>query len=65
LDAGLLEELPDEFAAFGAVVVEGFVGPLSGDQDAAPGDAEMFEFVGVAFASSGCCGGSGALGWMP
>ena len=39
LDTGLLEELPNEFAAFGAVVIQSLVRPLAGDQDAAPGDA--------------------------
>jgi hypothetical protein len=38
LDAGLFEELPNEFATFGAVIVEGFVGPFAGDQNTAPGD---------------------------
>jgi hypothetical protein len=50
LDAGGLEELPNEFAAFGAVVVEGFVGPFA--QDAAPSDAEVFRSVGLALAAS-------------
>jgi hypothetical protein len=29
LDAGLFEELPDEFGAFGPVVVEAFAGPFA------------------------------------
>jgi hypothetical protein len=29
LDAGLLQELPNKCAAFGAVIIEGFVGPLA------------------------------------
>jgi hypothetical protein len=29
LDAGLLEELPNEFSALGPVVLQGFVGPLN------------------------------------
>lgn len=39
LDAGGVEELPNEFAPFGAVIIEGLVGPFAGDQDAAAGDA--------------------------
>jgi hypothetical protein len=52
LDACGFEELPNEFAAFGAVVVEGFVGPLSGDQNTAPGDTEVLGLVGLALAAS-------------
>jgi hypothetical protein len=52
LDADGLEELSNEFAAFGAVVVESFVGPFAGDQDAAPSDAEVFRSVGRDW--SGC-----------
>jgi hypothetical protein len=62
LDARLLKELPNEFAAFGAVVVEGFVGPFAGDQDAASGDAEVFGLVGFALAASRGHGVSGAFG---
>jgi hypothetical protein len=62
LDAGGFEELPNEFAAFGAVVVKGFVGPFPGDQDAASGDAEVFVLVGFVLASAGGCGVSGAVG---
>jgi hypothetical protein len=61
LYAGLFQELSNECAAFGAVIVEGFVGPFPGDEDAAPGDAKVFDFVGVAFASSGCHGVPGAF----
>ena len=62
LNTGGLEELPNKFAAFGAVVREGLVRPLPGDQDAAPGDAEVFGFVGFAFAVPGGHGVSGAVG---
>ncbi|MDT7596991.1 MAG: hypothetical protein QOJ06_2537, partial [Pseudonocardiales bacterium] len=50
LDADIQQKLPNEFAAFGAVVVKGLVGPFPGDQDAAPGDAEVFVLVGFALA---------------
>ena len=56
------EELPNEFAAFGAVVIEGLVGPFAGDQDAASGDAQVFGLVGFALAASGCHGVPGAVG---
>jgi hypothetical protein len=62
LNAGLLKKLPNEFATFGAVIVEGLVGPLAGDEDAAAGDAQMVELVGFAFAPSGGHGVSGAFG---
>ncbi|PZS23059.1 MAG: hypothetical protein DLM60_03300, partial [Pseudonocardiales bacterium] len=62
LDADLFEELPNEFAAFGAVVIEGLVRPLPGHQNAPAGDAEVFGLVGFAFAASRCHGVSGALG---
>jgi hypothetical protein len=62
VDAGILEELPNEFSAFGAVVIECFVGPLPGHQDAAAADAQVFGFVGLAFAQSGRQGVSGAVG---
>jgi hypothetical protein len=62
LNAGGVEELPNEFAAFGAVVVEGFVGPFTGDQDAASGDTEVLGLVGFALAATRGHGVSGALG---
>jgi hypothetical protein len=31
LDPGGLEELPDEFAAFSAVIIEGLAGPFPGN----------------------------------
>ena len=62
LNAGGFEELPNEFAAVCAVVIESLVRPLSGDQDAASGDAEVFGFVGFALAASGGHGVSGAFG---
>jgi hypothetical protein len=58
----LFEELPNEFPAFGAVIVEGFVGPFAGDEHAASGDSEVFELVGFALAASRCHGVAGALG---
>jgi hypothetical protein len=50
LDIGLFEQLPNKCCPFGAVVIEGFVGPFAGDQDATSGDAEVFGFVGFALA---------------
>jgi hypothetical protein len=65
LDAGGVEELPNEFATFGAVIVEGFVGPFAGDQDAAPSDPQVFESVSFAFAASRGHGVPGTLGLDP
>jgi hypothetical protein len=62
LDAGLLKQLSNEFAAFGAVIIEGLVRPFAGDQDTSSGDAEVFGLVCFAFAASGRDGVSGALG---
>ena len=62
LDTGLLEELPNEFAAFGAVVIKGLVGPFAGDQDAASGNAEVFVLMCFALAPSRCHGVAGAVG---
>jgi hypothetical protein len=62
LDASILEELPYECAAFGAVIIEGLVGPFVGDQDTASGDAQVLGLVCLAFAASGCDGVAGALG---
>jgi hypothetical protein len=53
LDAGLFKELPNEFAAFGAVVIQALVRPLTRDQHPPPGDAQVFELVGFAFAAPG------------
>jgi hypothetical protein len=39
LDTGGFDELPNEFAAFGAVVIQALVGPLAGHEDATAGDA--------------------------
>ena len=39
LNAGLFEELANEFPTFGAVILERLVGPLSRDQHPAPGNA--------------------------
>jgi hypothetical protein len=57
-----LEELPNECATLGPVVVEGLVRPLPGDEHAASGDAEVFVLVGFALASAGVCGVSGTVG---
>jgi hypothetical protein len=54
--------LPNKFAAFGAVIVEGFVRPLSGDEHTASGDAEVLELVGFALAPPGCHGAARAFG---
>jgi len=53
LDTGCFEQLPNKFATLSAVVIQGFVGPLSRDQDAAPRDAEMLGLVGFALAAPG------------
>src|SRR5262249_7569054 len=42
LDAGGVEELPNEFGTFGPVVLQGLVGPFPGDQHAPSGDTEVF-----------------------
>jgi hypothetical protein len=62
VDASILEELPYECAAFGAVIIQRLVGPFAGDQDAASGDAQVLGLVCFAFAVSGCDGVAGALG---
>jgi hypothetical protein len=62
LDAGLLEELPNEFTALARWSSRVFVGPFAGDQDAASGDAEVLRLVGFALAASGCHGVPGAFG---
>jgi hypothetical protein len=62
LDADGFEELPNERAALGPVVVEGFVRPFPGDEDAASGDAQVFGLVGFALAPPGCHGVPGAMG---
>src|SRR5260221_3972808 len=50
------------FAA-AAVVGEGLAGPLAGDQDAAPGVAEVLAAVGLAFAVAGPQAGP-RVGWL-
>jgi hypothetical protein len=62
LDTGLFEELPNKRGAFGAVVIEGLVGPFTGDEDAAAGDAQVFGLVGFALAVPGGHGVAGAVG---
>jgi hypothetical protein len=62
LDAGGVEELPYEFAAFGSVIIQCLVGPFAGDQDASSGDAEVLGLVCFSFAVSGGDGVAGALG---
>jgi hypothetical protein len=42
LDAGGFEQFPNEFTPFGAVIIQSLVRPFAGDQQAAPGDAEVF-----------------------
>jgi hypothetical protein len=54
--------LPNELAAFCAVIIKGLARPLPGDEDATAGDAEMFDLVSFAFAPPGCHGMSGSLG---
>ena len=65
LDAGLLEQLPNKFAAFDAVIVQAFVGPLARDEHAAPGDAQVFESVGFALAAPRRQGVPGTFGLDP
>jgi hypothetical protein len=62
LNAGSVEELPNKFATFGAVVIEGFVGPFAGDQDPASGDAEVLRLVGFSLAATWGHGVPCALG---
>ncbi len=62
LDTHGFEELPNECAAFGAMVIEGLVGPLPRYQHASPGDAQVFGFVGLALAASRGDGVPGAFG---
>ena len=52
LDTGCFEQLPNKFAPLGAVIGEALVGPLSGDQHPAPGDAEVLGAVRFALAAS-------------
>jgi hypothetical protein len=49
-------------AAFGAVVVQSLVGPLPRDENAAPGDAEVFGLVSLALTAPGDHGVPGAVG---
>jgi hypothetical protein len=62
VDASLFEELPNKRAALSPMIAKGFVGPFARDEDAAPGDAEVFGFVGFALASPGGQGVSGTVG---
>ena len=48
--------------AVGSVVGEGLAGPFAGDQDAAPGVAEVFAAVGLALAAARDQAGPGVLG---
>ena len=48
--------------AVGAVVGQGLAGPLAGDQDPAPGVAEVIGVVGLALAPAGRQAGPGVLG---
>jgi len=54
LNAGGVEELPNEFAAFGPVVIQRLVRPLSRYEDPSPGDAQVFGFVSLALAPPWC-----------
>jgi hypothetical protein len=65
LNACGFEELPNECAALGAVIIESLVRPLSGDQDAASGDAKVFGLVGFALAVPGVMECRAPLGWIP
>lgn len=62
LDAGLVEELPYEFAPFSAVIIKGFVRPFAGDQDTPSGDAQVLRPVCLALAASRGHGVAGTLG---
>ena len=62
LDAGLLKELPNKFAAFGTVIVESFVRPLPRHQHTASSDAQVLELMGFALAPPRGHGVTGALG---
>jgi hypothetical protein len=62
LDTGLFEELPNEFAAFGAVVIQGLVGPLPRDQDTTASDAQVFGPVRLVLAVARSHGMSDAFG---
>ena len=62
LDTGGFEELPNEGAAFGSVVIQALVGPLAGHEDATAGDTQVFGLVGLAFAPPRCHGVAGAAG---
>ena len=48
--------------AVGAVIGQGLAGPLAGDQDAAPGVAEVLAAVGLALAGARSQAGPGVLG---
>jgi hypothetical protein len=62
LDTRLLEQLSNKCAAFGPVIVQSLVGPLAGDEHAAPGDTQVCESVGFALAAPRDQGVSGAFG---
>jgi hypothetical protein len=62
VNTSLFKELPNEFAAFISVVVEGFVGPLPGDEHAPPGDAEVLGLVSLALTPPGSHRIPGAFG---
>ncbi len=59
---GLAEGVQEPVLAVGAVVGQRLAGPLAGDQDSAPGIAQMFMAVGLAFAGAGDQAGAGVLG---
>jgi hypothetical protein len=62
VNASILEELPYEFATFGAVIIQCLVRPFTGHQDTPSGDAQVFRLVCLALAASGRDGVAGALG---
>jgi len=62
LDPGPLEKLPNKFATLSSVVLQGLVRPFPGHEDTAPGDAEVFGLVCLAFAPPRGHGVSGAVG---
>jgi hypothetical protein len=52
LNASGVEEFPNEFATFSAVVIQCLVEPFAGDQHTAPGDAQVFGLMRLALATS-------------
>jgi hypothetical protein len=44
VDACGFEKLPNKFATFGPVIIQGLVGPLARAQHAAPGNPQVFKW---------------------